>query len=200
MDCELVAKINKEVVNLRNEREAQKMYHYAQVRSRNILRCQILGVRMGPLRKLLKSLQYLDELQLPELKALLHAQYFEQQVLGLLLLIEFYNKLPLSALYQRTQVYELYWTCRNRVCTWDFLDIAPTTLIGYHSCLTNNYCLIQLALNNSSQAIQRLGLLAATYWASQHPNFNLVDLLTRFEFKGKILARTARRIRKTRTG
>jgi 3-methyladenine DNA glycosylase AlkD len=92
-----------------------------------------IGVMVPQSRQIAKKF---SQLPLAEIRTLLHSQFHEERLVGLLILVQRYSSSASSNMEEREEIVKFYLDNIKQVNNWDLVDLSAPNLLGAH--LINN--------------------------------------------------------------
>lgn len=86
-----------------------------------------LGIKVPVQRQIVKK--YWKELNLRDIQELLDSKIHEERLIGILILVQMYNKSKKDKLKQR-QIFEFYLKNTSRINNWDLVDLSAPNIVG----------------------------------------------------------------------
>ncbi|MDP3981119.1 MAG: DNA alkylation repair protein [Chlamydiota bacterium] len=126
---------------------------------------QFLGVVVPESRKLVKKYQ---NLLLRDCTQLIHSPVHEERLIGLLLLVNRYNK---ASQQEQSNIYETYLRNTTHVNNWDLVDLTAPHIVGRH--LFNKPKQILYTLARSKNLWERRIAILASFYFIKRDHFNV---------------------------
>ena len=118
---------------------------------------KFLGIRVGPLRGLVKEC---DQLPIRDVVKLLQSEWHEERVVGVLILVRRYGR---GDEQQRDEIYDLYLASTDRINNWDLVDASAPHIVGAHLRQRDRAPLYALAKSQSLWK-RRIAMIATQHY------------------------------------
>lgn len=118
-----------------------------------------LGINMPNLRSICKS-YYKDFKNLNDINFFITNKYHEYRMLGLLFLIEFYNK----KIFNQNKIYKFYIKNIQYINNWDLVDISSYKIIGAYLYNQNNKDILYSFTKSKNLWERRISIISTFYF------------------------------------
>jgi 3-methyladenine DNA glycosylase AlkD len=127
----MLNKLRKEIEGLKNPEQAKVLQRFFKTGKGQYGEGDVFfGIKVPIQREIVK--RYWKYLTLKDIQELLNSKIHEERLIGILTLVEIYNKSKKDKLKQR-QVFEFYLKNTSRVNNWDLVDLSAPNIVGEFS-------------------------------------------------------------------